>query len=113
MDFGDESPQMVRLGRVDDFTRGQWRGFRLLARPVGVFRANDGTFRAMEMGCKHQNADLLEGQIRNGIVTCPWHGWRYDLNTGECLWGSKVCLRPHAVELRGDDVYVSLRPVSA
>ena len=113
MDFEDDSgPQMVRLGKVDDFARGKWRGFRLLARPVGVFRGKDDSFRAMEMGCKHQNADLLEGHMRDNVVTCPWHGWKYDLGTGECLWGSKVCLRPHAVEVRGSEVFVSLRPVS-
>lgn len=112
MDFDDDGPQMVRIARVDDIPPGEHKGFKILARPVGIFRSRDGRFRAMETGCKHQNADLLEGPIRDGIVTCPWHGWRYDLNTGECVWGSKVCLRPYALEIRGNDIYISLRPIS-
>lgn len=103
---------MVRIARVTDFTPGQWRGYKILARPVGIVLERDGTFRAMEVGCKHQNADLLEGPIRDGVVTCPHHGWRYDLRTGECLWGSKVCLRPYQLEVRGEDIYMSLRPLS-
>jgi len=112
MDFDDDNtPQMVRLAKVNDFAPGSQRSFKLLARPVGIFRERDGSFRAMEVGCKHQNADLLEGQIRDGVVTCPWHGWRYDLRTGECVWGSTMCLRPYVLEVRGEDIYVSLRPV--
>lgn len=113
MDFGDDdSPQMVRIAKTADFTPGQWRGFRILARPVGIVLEPGGRFRAMEVGCKHENANLLEGAIRDGVVTCPWHGWRYDLRTGECVWGSKLCLRPYALEVRGEDLYISLRPVS-
>ena len=105
------SPQMVKIARTSDFAESDMRSFKVLARPVGIFKEPDGSFRAMEVGCKHENADLTTGRIKDGVVVCPWHGWKYDLRTGECLWGAPTCLRPYALEVRGEDIYISLRPV--
>jgi nitrite reductase/ring-hydroxylating ferredoxin subunit len=104
--------QMVRVATISDFAATTRRTYRLLGRPVALFRRADGTFHALEMSCRHQGADLSAGRTRDGLITCPWHGWRYNTETGACVWGSTAPLRPHACEVRGEDIYVSLRPVS-
>jgi nitrite reductase/ring-hydroxylating ferredoxin subunit len=38
---------------------------------------------AYEDGCRHRGTSLAEGYVRNSVVTCPGHFWRYDLRTGE------------------------------
>jgi len=91
---------LIPIARVEDFEREWIRSYRVMARPVAVIRERDGSFRAMEIGCKHENADLTKGHFKGTVVTCPWHGWKYDLATGECLWGSTTCLRPYACEVR-------------
>ena len=101
---------MVRIAKVEDFLTVSRRTYKLLGRPVGVFKRPDGSFHAMEMACRHQGADLSGGSVRDGVITCPWHGWRYDLATGSCVWGSSASLRAHRCEIRGGDIYVSLRP---
>lgn len=103
--------EMVRIAKISDFRDRKVRSYKILARPVGVFREANGNFRAMEVGCKHENADLTEGRMQGDVVTCPWHGWKYNLRTGECLWGSTVCLRPYDLEVRGEDIYISMHPV--
>lgn len=35
--------------------------------------------------CPHYGVPLSDGRLRNGVVECPWHGWRFDVRTGECL----------------------------
>jgi nitrite reductase/ring-hydroxylating ferredoxin subunit/DMSO/TMAO reductase YedYZ heme-binding membrane subunit len=48
---------------------------------VAVFR--DGhKILAVTNVCKHQNGPLGEGRIIDGCVTCPWHGWQYEAETG-------------------------------
>ncbi|MBE2319485.1 Rieske 2Fe-2S domain-containing protein [Solirubrobacter sp. CPCC 204708] len=42
------------------------------------------------------------------VIACPWHGWEYDLETGEALWNRSRRLRPARVEVDGDAVTVSL-----
>ncbi len=103
--------EMIRIASVHDIKKGSVKSYKIMAKPVGVFRDKNGAFRAMEVGCKHELADLTQGQMRGDIVTCPWHGWKYNLRTGECTWGGTACLRPHALEVRGEDIYISMHPV--
>jgi len=59
--------------------------------------------------CAHLGMTLDDGAIENGIITCPWHGFRYDLMSGECLTASAVQLQPHAVRVVGSRVEVRLQ----
>jgi phenylpropionate dioxygenase-like ring-hydroxylating dioxygenase large terminal subunit len=64
------------------------------------------------MACNHQGADLSLGKIVDNIVTCPRHGRKYNLDTGECLDSDFPRLKEHNVAIVGDAVYVSVSPRS-
>ncbi|WP_146390164.1 Rieske (2Fe-2S) protein [Allorhodopirellula solitaria] len=53
----------------------------LAGRVIAVFR-HAGSWFAMDGICSHQGGPLAAGIVRDGCVTCPWHGWQYDLATG-------------------------------
>ncbi|MCM2371599.1 Rieske (2Fe-2S) protein [Aporhodopirellula aestuarii] len=50
-------------------------------RVLAIFR-HAGKWYAIDGMCSHQGGPLAEGVVRDGCVTCPWHGWQYDLATG-------------------------------
>jgi nitrite reductase/ring-hydroxylating ferredoxin subunit len=102
--------EMIRAGRTADIRAAGRKVLSLLGRKVGVFAAEDG-FYAVELTCKHQGADLSAGAVADGVVTCPRHGWRYRLETGHCLDHDSAPLRRHALDVRGDEVWISLRPL--
>ncbi len=47
----------------------------------------DGEIRAFEAFCPHMEGPLFAGSIAGGIVTCPWHAWRYSLTDGARIDG--------------------------
>ncbi|MFA7691933.1 MAG: Rieske (2Fe-2S) protein [Candidatus Hydrogenedentes bacterium] len=102
--------QFVKVAKKADFAGRKLMSVRILGRPVALIQEDDGTIRAMEAGCKHQNADLTKGTVKNGILTCPWHGWQYELETGRCVSGGTARLRAYACKVEGDDIFISLRP---
>jgi nitrite reductase/ring-hydroxylating ferredoxin subunit len=104
--------QFVKIAKTSDFEGKRFLRFTLLARKVGIFREPDGSFFAVEIACKHQNWDLTTGRIEGDIATCPRHGWKYNIRTGECLTHDSLRLRRYAVKVEGDDVLVSLTPQS-
>ena len=53
-------------------------------------------------------ASLAKGAVQDGILTCSWHGWRYDLRTGECLTRPGTKLKRYDVEVTDEDVFVLL-----
>lgn len=59
--------------------------------------------------CAHLGLALDDGEVSGGIITCPYHGFRYDLASGECLTAPAVQLQPHAVRVIGNRVEVRLQ----
>lgn len=69
----------------------------------------EGTFAAYDNACAHLGLTLDNGSIADGIITCPHHGFRYDLASGECLTVPEVQLYPHQVRLLGANIEVRLQ----
>lgn len=66
---------------LDELVEGRGRTVMLAGERVALFRY-DGLIAALSNVCQHQNGPLGEGRIRDGCVTCPWHGYQYDPATG-------------------------------
>jgi len=71
----------VEVCGVDDIPDKRARIACLSGERVAVFRY-DGKLSAVSNVCQHQNGPLGEGRIINGCITCPWHGFQYDPETG-------------------------------
>ncbi len=106
-----DAAEYLDIGSSERFNSAEPRYLTLLGRRVAVWRSDDGTFQAMEMVCRHQNGDLTRGERDGDIVTCPRHGWRYDLATGECLTEAWAGLRRYEVRERAGRLLISPRPI--
>ncbi len=51
---------------------------------VAVFRSGDDQVRVLDDACPHAGGSLSGGHIHDGCVVCPWHGWPFDAQTGQC-----------------------------
>lgn len=61
-----------------------------------------------ENSCAHMGMALDGGEIEDGIITCPYHGFKYALESGECLTAPEVQLQPHGIRVVGDRIEVQL-----
>jgi nitrite reductase/ring-hydroxylating ferredoxin subunit/DMSO/TMAO reductase YedYZ heme-binding membrane subunit len=76
---------------------------------VAVFRY-DGKVSAISNVCQHQNGPLGEGRIIDGCVTCPWHGYQYQPDTGASPAPFKEKVPTFRVKVVNGSVYVHPRP---
>ncbi len=82
------------------------RSIRWMTREIVVFRLGDRVM-AREGSCKHMGASLTRSGKWNGRrVTCGWHGWQYDMLTGECIGKPEVCLKRYPTEISEETIYV-------
>lgn len=73
----------VAVAQVSDILEGEGKMVVGLAdKPIALFKVN-GEFFAINHICPHRGGPLAEGKLRATIVTCPWHGWSFDIRTGE------------------------------
>jgi 3-phenylpropionate/trans-cinnamate dioxygenase ferredoxin component len=76
-------------------------------RAIAVFNV-DGNYYAIDDVCTHDGGPLAEGELIGSEIECPRHGARFDVRTGRPLCMPAIePVAVHAVELRGDDVYVA------
>jgi nitrite reductase/ring-hydroxylating ferredoxin subunit len=92
----------VVVGKVSDFANGDRKIIDVNGKSIGVFRVDD-RFYALRNRCPHQFGPLCvgtlapravaasPGEVRMDpgppLIACPWHGWEYDLATGQSFMG--------------------------
>ncbi len=112
---------MARVIATNSNGEGDWRRLLALAeidadgvrmvrvdgRQIAVWRTARG-LRACDNRCPHEGYPLSEGSLSaDCVLTCNWHNWKFDLDTGDNLYGGDR-LRTYPVEVRGGDVWVDL-----
>jgi len=76
--------------------------------PVAIFKTETGLF-AIDAACVHEDGPLGEGSVEGAVVVCPYHDWRYDLRTGQCLSHPGRQVGTFAVSERLGAVYLGIR----
>ena len=100
--------EFLAVGRISDFIPGQGKMVTVDGRHVALFRLGD-EFYAIDNLCLHKAGPLCEGFIDdNAVVTCPWHGWSYEIKTGTLVQDPRVGVSKHEVRITGDEVAVRL-----
>lgn len=78
-----EKDRLLEVGKVDEFPLGKMKHVEVNGREIVISNIG-GKFYAMDDRCGHMNARLSMGNVSNdGIVTCPFHGARFDATTGK------------------------------
>ena len=90
-------------------------------RELGIFNVG-GRLHAVRNVCPDQSGPLCQGDVFDrieagvnperriceyisapqSVIACPWHGWEYDLETGECLWNPRYRVRVYPVDVAPD-----------
>ena len=116
--------KLIDVGATQEFEEGAPRIMTLDGREVGVVRWNSEFF-ALRNLCPHQTAPLCLGRllppINSGgavgtievggdtpVIACPWHGWEFDIRTGESVWDPAYRVRSYQTTVRDGRVLVEM-----
>lgn len=99
--------QSFRVAGVDEVPPGSGKEVMAGEQVVALFNV-EGTFHALDGICPHAGGPLAEGDLRGTIITCPWHGWQFDVVDGHNCLNPKICHTRFPVRVEGTDVFVDL-----
>jgi nitrite reductase/ring-hydroxylating ferredoxin subunit len=105
---GPPEPALVPLERPPG--RTQW-AFSHAGRSFAVFEVA-GELVVTDGACPHNGGPLAEGLVRDGVVTCPWHWYSYELATGRCRTAADYSLRRYPVVLVDGRPHAALAAVA-
>jgi nitrite reductase/ring-hydroxylating ferredoxin subunit len=96
----------VRVADVSEVPPGRGKVVVVQGHPVALFNV-DGAFFAVSNVCLHRGGPIGEGVLDGPVVTCPLHGWEYDVRSGKNVGNPTARLRTFHVRLEGDAILVS------
>ena len=93
------TPGLYPVGPLDRIPVGEGRRVMIEDEEVAVFRTREGGVYAVQAHCPHLGGPLSDGIVGSGKVSCPPHGYAFELATGESVKNSCPALRTSPVEV--------------
>ncbi|HEU4370176.1 MAG TPA: Rieske (2Fe-2S) protein [Methylomirabilota bacterium] len=98
----------VRAAALADLAPARPVAVTLNGTRVALVRVGEQV-HALADTCVHQGGPLSEGRVSGTRLACPWHGWMYDVRTGQCLMPARGGAVPsYPVRVEGGDVWVDV-----
>lgn len=99
--------ELVTVARLEDLPPGAALRVASSDRELALFNCG-GRVYATQGTCLHLGGPLAEGRLDGCVLTCPWHGWQYDVRTGENEFDRAIVLETFEVVVEDGDVKVVL-----
>jgi nitrite reductase/ring-hydroxylating ferredoxin subunit len=97
----------VKMATLDELPPGHAKEVEHGGRIYALFNVG-GVISAIDGVCPHQGGPLAEGTLEGCTVTCPWHGWPFDVQTGKTPLGPRIKQPVYDVRIEGNDVLVQV-----
>lgn len=99
--------QFVKLASLEELPAGSAREVEHEGRIFALFNVG-GEISAIDGICPHQGGPLAEGMVEGTIVTCPWHGWQFDVKTGQSTLGKDLRQSTFPVKVEDGSILVEV-----
>jgi nitrite reductase/ring-hydroxylating ferredoxin subunit len=99
--------EFVPVAKVADLKPGECRTVMADGRELALFNVG-GKFYCLDNVCPHRGGPLGEGTLDGNVVTCPWHGWRFDVTTGVSPVVPTAKVEKFDCVIEGNDVKVKV-----
>jgi nitrite reductase (NADH) small subunit len=97
----------VLAAKISDVPAGAVHEFQVAGKPLALANVAGKLF-AINNTCLHRGGPLGQGSLQGSIVTCPWHGWEYDVTTGKLLQNPSMGVACYPTEVRGEEIFVDI-----
>ena len=118
-----KTSKKIYVGKATNFPPGSSQVVEIDNKVIGIFNI-DGEFYALSNYCPHMGGSLCQGPVtgttlptkdyvynygkENEIVRCGWHGWEFDIKSGQTLFDPKIRAKTYQVILENGEVVVCI-----
>jgi nitrite reductase (NADH) small subunit len=99
--------QEIKVAEPNEIADGGSKIMHVQGRNIALFRVKDQYF-AMSNNCLHRGGPLGEGEVRNYEVTCPWHGWKYNLLDGSFSLIPTLKVKTYPVKVGPEGIFIEV-----
>ena len=95
------------VARTDDIPPGTLLAVQVDEQAIAIANV-DGEFFATQGHCLHLSGPLGHGRLEGTVLSCPWHGWQYDVRTGKNEFDHAIQLQTFEVRIEDGEVKVAV-----
>jgi len=99
--------QFVKATTVSEVAQNQSKICEINGKQIAIFNVA-GRFCAIENVCPHRGGPVGEGDLEGTVVTCPWHGWQFDVTTGASPVNPAATIKKFNCKVEGSDILVEV-----
>ena len=103
----NEQSNFTKVAHLGELSEGKPKAVKVGGHSIALF-SHKGNVYATDNQCPHMGYPLTRGRVRNGVLTCDWHGWSYDMGGGGCFTGGCDDLATFPVEVRDGEIYIDV-----
>ena len=100
--------ELVEVAQLNQLSSGQRKLVTAKGHKIALFNL-EGTLYAIDNSCPHSTGPLVEGRLFGTMITCPWHGSRFDISDGQCHSGpatTNIAIYP--VQVEGEAIFIEI-----
>jgi len=94
-----------KIAKTSELPNGTGKVIEFNGKEIALFN-RDGKFFAINNVCPHQGGPLGDGYLEGTVVTCPWHGWQFDVTNGVNPMESTLRTDCFTVKVEGEDILI-------
>ncbi|GJL51074.1 MAG: assimilatory nitrite reductase [NAD(P)H] small subunit [Nitrospirales bacterium] len=98
---------LISIAKTEQISPGSGFVAEVQDKSFAVFNL-EGSYRVIDNTCLHRGGPLGDGDLAGEIVTCPWHGWEYNVKTGACTNNPAACVKTYEVIVDGSDIKIEV-----
>jgi len=93
--------------KISELDEGQCKTVELEGKEIAVYNVGGQVYATADT-CVHKGGSLGSGELEGNTITCPLHGWQYDVTSGQCRNNPNAKVATYKVQVDGDQVALEL-----
>ncbi len=99
--------RLIKAAEKYELTDGKAKTVNADGRNIALFRIKN-EYYAVANACIHRGGPLGEGELNDYQVTCPWHGWKYDVRNGSFTVIPTLKIKTYKVKEENGGIYIEV-----
>lgn len=97
----------LRVAKISDLSESTGKMVEIEGLEIALFKEG-GSVYALDNECPHKQGPISEGELIDGIVTCPWHAWDINAATGEVVYNPRLKSKTYPCKIINDDIFLEI-----
>lgn len=99
--------EWVKAALLEEIPEDTGLAVRINGQDIALFRMDECIY-ALENLCPHREGPIADGELEDGVVTCPWHAWQIDVRSGEVVYNANLKAHTFPCRISSGEVQIEI-----